>query len=525
MKYKAKVFGIIALAVIIAFSFTTCGDNNDFDGNHNNNSGGNNSGSGNHNNDSGVTIPNTPTDVTATSTSTSITVNWSFVSGANGYNIYRSSSSSGAFTQVGNTTSTSWTNTGLSANTTYWYRITAFNSSGASSQSNSVSATTQASSGGGGGASTITWTVVPNSTTNTTGLNFTFSAAPTGLTVQDITITPGTGSATRGTLSGSGTTRSLSVSNVNSGTISVSINRTGIDSGPRTVNITAGFGSTALPGTPMSVNATALTQTRIQITWVASTAGGTPSNFHILRSNSASGTYTQVGSVAGNITTFTNTNLTPSTRYFYRVRAENIAGTSSQSITFDDATTLAPVPLTGSVTINGSAQVGQTLTANASTNLSDRGNLSYQWRRGTTNISGATSSTYTVQSTDAGSTLTVVVTRPIYTTGQLTSSPTATVTTPLSFSIQNSSTQNIEIQIWLEGHREFGVLMPIMIWTSVAPNSTVTWNNRPAGSYRVQARTVSPQGSWHYHPSITGFTSLTGGNASYRFTGTAMQRL
>ena len=83
----------------------------------------------------------TPTGVRATATSTSsITVSWNSVSGATGYNIYRNIS--GSYTQVGTSTTTSYTDTGLTADTTYYYRVTASTSAGESSQSGNVSATT-----------------------------------------------------------------------------------------------------------------------------------------------------------------------------------------------------------------------------------------------------------------------------------------------------------------------------------------------------------------------------------------------
>ena len=88
-------------------------------------------------------------------------------------------------------------------------------------------------------ATNITWNASPTGTPTTTAINFTFSGAPAGLVESDITITAGTGAATRGTLSGTGTTRTLTVSNVSAGTVSVSINRAGIASGPQTVTLLA----------------------------------------------------------------------------------------------------------------------------------------------------------------------------------------------------------------------------------------------------------------------------------------------
>ena len=66
-------------------------------------------------------------------------------------------------------------------------------------------------------------------------------------------------------------------------------------------------------------------------------------------------------------------------------------------------------PPTGSVTITGTATQGETLTADASTvaDTDGLGPFSYQWERDDTNISGATSSTYTLVQADVGSTITV----------------------------------------------------------------------------------------------------------------------
>jgi hypothetical protein len=66
--------------------------------------------------------------------------------------------------------------------------------------------------------------------------------------------------------------------------------------------------------------------------------------------------------------------------------------------------------LTGSVTITGNTWVGQTLTANIGS-LGGSGDISYQWVRGTTNISGAINSTYTLVEADMGNTIKVRVSR------------------------------------------------------------------------------------------------------------------
>jgi len=93
--------------------------------------------------------PNAPSSVTASSSSASsgsINVSWSSVSGANVYYVYRSSSASGYYNMIGTAYTTSYTDTGLSANTTYYYKVSASNSYGEGSQSSYTYATTGSSS-------------------------------------------------------------------------------------------------------------------------------------------------------------------------------------------------------------------------------------------------------------------------------------------------------------------------------------------------------------------------------------------
>ncbi|WP_146087097.1 fibronectin type III domain-containing protein [Rathayibacter sp. AY1B7] len=94
------------------------------------------------------------------------------------------------------------------------------------------------------------------------------------------------------------------------------------------------------------------------------------------------------------------------------------------------AFTAAPTP-----TITGTTTVGETLTANPGT-WNPVPTFTYQWKRGTTVISGATGATYTLVTADAGATLTVAVTgtKDGFTTTSKTSAPTATITTtPVAF--------------------------------------------------------------------------------------------
>ncbi len=102
----------------------------------------------------------------------------------------------------------------------------------------------------------------------------------------------------------------------------------------------------------------------------------------------------------------------------------------SVSVTLTDDDNNSP---TGAVTITGTATQGQTLTADTSTIVDPDGpsnlTFSYQWKRGGTDISGATSSTYVLTQADVGSMITVVVswTDSGSTVESLTSAATASV--------------------------------------------------------------------------------------------------
>ncbi len=90
------------------------------------------------------TPPAAPTGVSAVGTGTTTsTVSWTASAGATGYNILRSTTSGGPYTQVGTSAGTSFADTGLTCNTTYFYVVQATNAPGcASGNSAQASATT-----------------------------------------------------------------------------------------------------------------------------------------------------------------------------------------------------------------------------------------------------------------------------------------------------------------------------------------------------------------------------------------------
>ena len=91
-----------------------------------------------------VSVPSSPTGVSASAGDGKITINWSSVSGATSYTIYIRTSSGVSktnYTDKKTSTTNSYTWTGLTNGTTYYYVVTAVNSYGESSESSQVSAT------------------------------------------------------------------------------------------------------------------------------------------------------------------------------------------------------------------------------------------------------------------------------------------------------------------------------------------------------------------------------------------------
>ncbi len=84
----------------------------------------------------------------------------------------------------------------------------------------------------------------------------------------------------------------------------------------------------AAPSAPSTLSAAAVSSSQIRLFWTNTATDAT--GIKIERSLDGT-TFTQVNTVARDVNTFTDTGLSPSTVYFYRVRATNQAGDSSSS--------------------------------------------------------------------------------------------------------------------------------------------------------------------------------------------------
>ena len=86
-------------------------------------------------------VPTAPTGLTATSGNTQVILTWTAVTGATSYSLYRATVSGAETLYKTNLTGTTYTDTGLTDGTVYFYTLSAVNTSGASAQSNEASAT------------------------------------------------------------------------------------------------------------------------------------------------------------------------------------------------------------------------------------------------------------------------------------------------------------------------------------------------------------------------------------------------
>lgn len=105
-----------------------------------------------------------------------------------------------------------------------------------------------------------------------------------------------------------------------------------------TVDVTA-------PSVPAGFSATKFSSTRIDLAWSASSDNVAVTGYQLRRATN-SGFSTGVTDIdLGNVTSYSNTGLTPSTQYWYKVRAKDASGNYSAYSSADDDTTDAPPPI------------------------------------------------------------------------------------------------------------------------------------------------------------------------------------
>ena len=294
----------------------------------------------------GMTLPLPPSNLAATAVSEN-QINLSWIgdpSGESGFLVERAPDNGGvpgAWTQIASVglTTTAYSDTGLSPNTTYWYRVRAYNGGGNSGYSNQAGATTPPVSAPSG----LTATGVASNQINLAWVDnsnyedgFAIERAPDNGGVPGSWAQVGSVSSNVTAYSDVGllprTTYWYRVRAFNANGNSDSSNQAGATTLPLP------------PAAPSGLTATPLSGSQISLSWADNTNDET--GFAIERapdSGGGPGAWAQITSVNSNVTTYTNTGLTTTTTYWYRVRAFNTGGYSPYS-NEANATTLPNLP-------------------------------------------------------------------------------------------------------------------------------------------------------------------------------------
>jgi hypothetical protein len=319
----------------------------------------------------GALPPDPPSDLTATAVSSSqIDLAWTDNSSdETGFKIERKTSSGGTYTQIATVGAnvTSYNNTYLTADTTYYYRVRAYSAAGNSDYSNEAHDTTLppppsapvlTSPSYGETVSTLTPRLEWNASSGATeyGIQVATDYRFTNLVVDQTGITNLYYDIPGGSLSwGTRYYWRANASNSFGSTSSWSSYR---------------YFQTAVgppPDPPTDLTATAVSSSQIDLAWTDNSSDET--GFKIERKTSSGGTYTQIATVGANVTSYNNTYLTADTTYYYRVRAYSAAGNSDYSNEAHD-TTLPPPPSAPVLTSPSYGETVSTLTPRLEWNAS-----------------------------------------------------------------------------------------------------------------------------------------------------------
>jgi chitodextrinase len=278
--------------------------------------------------------PSAPATLTATATSsTSAGLSWSASTddiGVLGYRIYRNGG------QVGTSSSTSFSDTGLSPSTSYSYTVVAYDAAGNNSgTSPSAVVTTPAGSQPDTQAPTAPSTLTAIATSSSS-VDLSWSAATDNVAVTGYRV------MRNGTQVGvtSGTSY-IDVGLTPSTTYTYTVvahdaaNNASAASPPATATTNAGGGGdTQAPSAPSALSATATGTSTVDLSWNAATDNVSVTGYRIFRNGS------QVGTTTG--TTFTDGGLTPATVYTYSLVAFDAAGNTSSPSGSATTTTQSP---------------------------------------------------------------------------------------------------------------------------------------------------------------------------------------
>lgn len=245
----------------------------------------------------------------ASASGTSVKVTWNAVAGADGYQVWRGLSSTGSFTALGSFNTTEKVSTGLVTGTTYYYKVRAYRvvegKKVYSDYSAVVSAAPKLYAPSGVKA-------VPDTTT---GINISWNklSGATGYQVWRGTSATGTFTAI-----GSVTTTSRVSTGLKAGTTYYYKVRAYKEVNGKKIygDFSAVVSASTKPAAPSGVKTVVASATKVKVSWNASNGAA---GYEVWRSDSTSGTYTKLGTVA--TTSRDCPGLTKGKTYYFKVRA------------------------------------------------------------------------------------------------------------------------------------------------------------------------------------------------------------
>jgi fibronectin type 3 domain-containing protein len=306
-----------------------------------------------------TTVPTAPASLTATVAGmTQINLAWNASTdnvGVTGYNVYRCQGASCTnFALVGTSSTTAFSSTGLAAGTTYRHRVRALDAAGnLSGNSNTVSSTTQSS----------TDTTLPTAPTGlaatvagTSQVNLAWNASTDNVGVTGYNVYRCTGASCTnfvqvGTASGTSFSSSgLAASTTYRFRVRATDAAGNLSGNSNTVAATTqAIIDTLAPTDPTGLTASVVDSGQINLAWTASTDNVAVTGYRVERCLGA-GCINFVQVAAPTSPSFSNTSLTASTSYSFRVRAADAAGNLSGYSSVVSATTAGlPPPGTGLV--------------------------------------------------------------------------------------------------------------------------------------------------------------------------------
>jgi phosphodiesterase/alkaline phosphatase D-like protein len=284
----------------------------------------------------------TPTLAATATSSTQINLSWADQANETGYTLQRDTSSAFASPTAVDlaANATSYSSTGLNASTTYYYRLRA---NGASSTTSNWSTTASASTQAAPPPPLSTPTLAATASSSTQiNLSWADQANETGYTLQRDT-SSAFGSPTTVELNANATSSSATGLNAST-TYYYRLRAKGASSTTSNWSTTASATTQAAPPLPLttpSLSATATSTAQINLSW-ADQANET--GYTLQRdTSSAFGSPTTV-ELSANATSSSATGLSPSTTYYFRLRANGASSTTSNWSTTASATTLTGGP-------------------------------------------------------------------------------------------------------------------------------------------------------------------------------------